>query len=651
MMVADSPSGPPALFRQDAVADVVVDPLIDRFDLGFLLRKHWWKFLIGPLLGMMAGYVVYKRQQPLFESTAEILVDPAFEQIIQYENLDGAEETDHGLRSLERAIVANSVLLRVVDKLGLRDEPGFLPEEMAARRDLSDAELVDFLRGGRIKAALLPDTRMIRISVLDPSAERAQRIAEAMTTEFEAFVTDERSIEGREAREKLETQANEARRLALQSEEELKKLRQSNPRFPVEQDHDFVATKLSKAGQELSMAKDERRKLEGQLAILEGLDPGASAVEIIEVAQFRELSHVSELLTALTDSRTRMDVVSKRYLEKHPNYRAAAAEVRRNEEQLQFFARNAVSAVRSKVEAARIRERDLEDELKTAMAELSEVKSISSEFRALQQQAEREWQVHQMLQAKLSESDVSADRATRIGTVVAKPLVPYEKAKPEKLLYLVLGGALGAVPSGLVLLFAVFSGLPFSNVRQLEQRFGLPVIADWSNSRKIRENRKPMRMMSYLAAGQEKAIQVSAPSLNGMGESVARKMAQLSASQGKKTLLMLVRQSQQGVNLETTADPNFSVLTMNPEIVVDMSQFPEGLEQLRESYEIVFIEAGSLNDPDMIDYLSSHADMDVVVVGKDATKKQIIEDRVRKLASRGTSPALVIVEPGAKHRL
>ena len=232
---------PPQVER--SAPELVFDPLLDRFDLTYVLRKHWWKLMLGPLIGCVIALFVYGSKEALYESSAEILVDPGFETILQYETVGGARASAEGLQSLERAFVADSILLRVVEKLGLRDEPGFLPEEMAGA---SAGALAAYLRHERVSASLVPETRVIQISVLDPSPERAHRIATALTTEFETFVTDQRRGEGKQTLAALEKHAEEARKAALETEEKLRAFREGSE-LPVEQDYGLFTTRSNGA--------------------------------------------------------------------------------------------------------------------------------------------------------------------------------------------------------------------------------------------------------------------------------------------------------------------------------------------------------------------------------------------------------------------
>ncbi len=79
------------------------------------------------------------------------------------------------------------------------------------------------------------------------------------------------------------------------------------------------------------------------------------------------------------------------------------------------------------------------------------------------------------------------------------------------MLHLAAGGFGGAALVGAMGVFAVLSGIPVSSGRQLEARLGLPVIADWSDSKKKQRPVKPPALMQYLGGYRHRAILITAP--------------------------------------------------------------------------------------------------------------------------------------------
>ncbi len=633
-------------FDQSGTRGPVFDTLIDRFDLHYLARKYWKRLLILPTLCAALALTLALLQQPLYESTSVILVDPSYDKIIQFENVDSGNRSDmEALKSLEIAIVSDSVLLRVLHRMNLLDDPGFLPKDLA-KEGVSEVKILNYLREKRIETSLLPETRLIRIRVYDPVPERARDIAAALSSEFEVYLAEQRRDEVRQVRQSLEKQAEMARQVALDSEKALRGFRETHPEFPVEQDHDFFSSRLTQLGQQLNDASGMRMELESQAKALEELDPTESPIEIIKVAGYNDMPHVSVLLDSLAANRAELSAIENAYTPQHPTYQAAKAKVDRTEAELQELAKRIQAAISADFLKQKNREELLRNEVETAKSSLVESKSLSSEFRALLQQSERDWATHQALQNKISESAVATELTSQIATLVSEPMVPYKRAKPSLLLYLVIGVMLGGLIASGGIVGSVIAGLPFSDSNQLRQHSGLPVIADWSESKKVPNPQQSTALLQYLGGNRDKTIQISAPSLNGIGESVAQKVALLAAENGRRTLLILIKSDDNDdCRIHPAGHANLFTMKVPADLVRKHERFQMGLEQLKNDFDNIFVEAGSSEDPELVDLLSVYSDQDVVVVGKGKSRKQVVEDRIHRLTRSSHKPiALMMVD-------
>ncbi len=636
-------SGPPPA--------ATTDPLLDRFDLNYLLRRYFNLLVIVPAICGCLALAYYFVRQPLFKSSALIYIDPKFDRIIQFENeANGGNQNDlDSLKSLEIAMVGSSMVLRVVDTLGLRDEGGFLPKGMAGDPDLPDDKLVAFLQAERFRAGLVEETRLLEVSVLDPDPERSRLIADTFASEFGRFLVERRQSEALAARSSLEGQAEKAREAARAAEETLGEFRASHPEFPVEQDHDLYAQRVTQFSDELNTVVRQRLELESQVEVLAEVGPHASPIAVIELAGYQAMAHVSDLLSQRATAEAALAAAGNQLGVSNPKYKAAQAQFDSNEKQLQDLAADVRLAVDSKYEATKKREAALRAELGSLQRGLVDMKALSSEFRALQQQVDREWLVHETIQKRLSESVIAEDAFHNIATVVSEPMTPSEKAEPKlALLGLIAIGASGILCAGWIGL-RVLRGLPYSDREQLEQRLGFPVIADWADPRPGEGSDPEPTFLRLLAEGDTKAVQISAPALNGAGRSVAKSIAGQAAKAGARSFLVVVSPGRRskGEKPECVSDGNLVRLEITPEEAVYPGWLAEVLRKGREQFDHVFLEAGGCDDPALERFLSSFADKNLVVVGKGAATKQEVDERVDRLAGVEMPPvSLMMVDAG-----
>ena len=621
----------PVLLVRDASPQLTVEPLIDRFDFPFLFKKHWFKLALIPVTCGLLALVFSLFQTPLFRSTATLLVDPNFDRIVQVEGehdsaLDSSIEA---LKSLEVAVVADSVILRVVDRMNLREEDGFLPESLVDEPELLDSELLLFLKDERFTATLIPETRLIEISVLDPSAERAQRIAKEFSTEFEAFLLEQRNAQLRKTQERLSEQAQKARQAALKSDEMLREFRLKNPGIIVEQDHDLFSQRLTEIGGELNTLKQNRRLYEGKEKALAALDAKESAIDIIEVAGYKDVAHVSELLNALTASKARLDSVAQSYPESHSNYRSANAEVLRNEQQLVHLATDIKSAISSGLQSHREREKLLTAELEEAMSEMGRVKTLSSEFRAIQEQSEKNWSAHQALQQKLTNSEVSEVWTDQIATLVSPPLIPFANETPRPLFSAALGGLVGSILSCGAFLLLMLKGAPVSSRTQLEEQFQMPVLGEFSPEDNFAALSNSSGMTQFLANNFSTVLVTSLDSPES-SSSIAQQMAISASKCGRSAIYVKIGDWPSASRIEKIA-PNLFELSVAADQVKNVSRFPGDLSRLKLNFDQIFIDADEAKDSQLADFVATQCEHAVIAVQRGTTSKTSVNKRIENL--------------------
>ncbi|MEM1440764.1 MAG: hypothetical protein AAGF67_00375, partial [Verrucomicrobiota bacterium] len=626
-------------------SDLMVDPLIDRHDFAYLLRKHWKIIFFLPvvLAVLVTGWKV--TQQPIYESSAMLLVDSSLDTLLQFEGGGGGRSTiQESLRSLEVAVVADSVVLRVVEKLDLRNSAGFLPKEMAANPNLPDAKLLGFVQKNRIKASLQPETRIIKITARDPNQERARLVAVTFVEEFQSFLADQRRGEVEEVRELIEAQVVEAKKSALEAEKALKQFRENAEDVPLDQDHGLFAARLTQFGADLNEAVRARVELEGINESLQQLPENTPALDVVEIAGYRSDSHFVSLMTSLYGAQSRLAAAKEQFTASHPTYLAAEAEAKRYEEQIEDFAGDLVKTVNARFEAARKREGLLRLEVAQLQNGLIEQKSRGSEFRAASEEVENRWLHYKTLQQRLSENIISTEMPGSIATMVSEPLTPFKAAGPPTFIFTLAGGFAGLFLVVLFLAGKILFGVPYSNAEQLEERFRLPVIADWSSQNPDPENANAM--MPYLLGGHAQVIQVSAPGLPEESAAVAERLALSLSERNRKTLLIRVKPEEGNPRIMESGRKHLNLLTLSPNDIFDSTRFSAVLPKLRGSYEKILIEAGTLQNPPLLEWISSYSDREVMAVAHGTTRKSEIARRVRRLKQENdTRIGFLFIDP------
>jgi capsular exopolysaccharide synthesis family protein len=128
---------------------------------------------------------------------------------------------DEDVKTVEQAMVSDTLLLGVLKSNGLEKDPSFAPPKKDGSVYL-DSELVARFRS-RVKAAVRHGTRLIDVSVKDTDPRRAQRLAEAIV---EAFI--DQNPEGFHANDRLGQEADRLKAKLQDAEQAVQKYREDH---------------------------------------------------------------------------------------------------------------------------------------------------------------------------------------------------------------------------------------------------------------------------------------------------------------------------------------------------------------------------------------------------------------------------------------
>jgi receptor protein-tyrosine kinase len=139
------------------------------------LRSSWWLPLLGLLVGGAAAAGSSSLSTPLYSTETQLFVSGTTSTSTS-EAFQGSQFSRERVTSYAQLLGGEELADRVVEQLGL---------------SMSGDELA-----GKITAELVTDTVLINVTVTDTSPERAQRIAEAIGTEFTSLVQDLETPDG-----------------------------------------------------------------------------------------------------------------------------------------------------------------------------------------------------------------------------------------------------------------------------------------------------------------------------------------------------------------------------------------------------------------------------------------------------------------------
>ena len=212
-----------------------------------------------------------------------------------YDGLKGANQaswqTLDALKSMAEGIRNGSVILRVIDKLDLRNDPGFLKPREGG---YSDSELV-ILVSERVNAELRRGTRLIDVSVKDKSPERAQKMTAAFIQEFQNLISEQNLASATKSQETLQRQAEGQLKRVLGAEDRLQEFRIRHADIALDDDKDFVSKKLSDLDKQLVDASSETLMKKAEYEQYKRV-PKEEIERVLEIGQIGTQDHIQKLL-------------------------------------------------------------------------------------------------------------------------------------------------------------------------------------------------------------------------------------------------------------------------------------------------------------------------------------------------------------------
>ncbi len=654
----------PAAIRPELPArqdwDVIeVAPLLDFDDLLGILRRRLPWLMILPAIGLAAALAyVYLVAEPLFQSKAMVFVDPMFDRALQINpGAQGMSDLD-SLNSLEKAIISDSMILRVVNKLNLRDEPGFLPKALrkmeAEGKEVPDSRLLKDLRAERFAASLIRPTRLIELSVLDPDPVRAQRVATAFVEEFELFLGDQKRKEAGNSSGELRQRADEAYQNALLAEKELEKFRIDHPELTVEQDHQLFAERLTKMGEELNAVSGKVFNLRSRVETLRDVDPMTDPLQVISLGGFSGIEHVSELLNQRLNAHAALATVAGQFTESHPRYREARSRVDEIEAQLKSLSADLKHSLTADYEANVKNEEMLSQRVAELQTQLTSVKTASSQFRAIQQRVETEWQIHQTLRERIGQTSIESEKSSNVTRLMSEPIIAHKPTKPSKPIAAIAGIAFGAIlASGLVGLDLVRSK-PFANRRQVEQSLSAKVVAEIATPSRGGSDTALVDAMTQVLLSPEHRgaaiLHLSSLHPNDEGLRVAACLASASAFHACPTLLVSVMPGgdpRLPISLVPVASQtdNLHTLRLPSSFLVAPQDTWQVLSPIRHHFHRIVIESTAFTQSSQVPAaVASLADANLVLVDRTRGTRHEIEESVAHLARGTRGPISVILQ-------
>jgi polysaccharide biosynthesis transport protein len=454
-------------------------PVVDFAGMWQAVKRRWWvPVSTGALLTVGVAALMLKLPK-FYTATALLAVDQQKTNYLPGESFKVEDlKSLEILKSIEREIVSQGVLLKVANRHGLREDAVFAPPKKTGL-PYADDEVVLRL-GKRVRSSLDKGTRLISIAVDDTNPQRAKEICESILGEATRQSSDETSQTAQLARRTLmEEKARIESKLAA-NQKAVDDFRARFPTLPLEENQNDLKTNtvedgLRAASSAEAAAKNEAARIENSVRQIEAA--GGKIDALLRLTEIGQREDVASLKRSLGEKQAAFVVIDAEYGPKHPRHRQAVDEINETQAQLSSTIGRAVANMNSRLEKARQDVAALTQELNRRKNENLEFAKVSGEFRTLVSQLKAERANYDRVISRLNDAEVNSATGASILRIVDAPLKPSSPSKPSRLLMTAAGGFFGfSAGLGLVLLLH-FMDRTLRSIQAGENLLHLPGLA------------------------------------------------------------------------------------------------------------------------------------------------------------------------------
>lgn len=466
--------------------------LLKLSDYYMMIRKRWLLGLsCAVLVSCGVGYALLS-QPAVYQSNAALLVERESERVVDMQQVvDTGLETNGGMW---RVILENHV--NQLQSRSFRDYviESFTEEEQA---QIVKPYLIDSASGkprsihsilAQTEVENVVNTFILQIRTLHRDPEVAAMIADRYVERYINF-TRQRGQSGNEQAIKfLMNQADLLAKKVQQAEQELQEYRQKHNLVSVEGNQGVIAQRLNEINTNLTAVRMERIDLESRLRQVKSFEDNKGNLLELEVASLRS---TPEILAELGQLRQERQVMSEKYLERHPKMVANQQSIAAAESRIQENIRLAIAELQSRLRNVQAREERLVAELEEAEQESLRMDRLTIQYAALNRKVEGARQTHSEIIDRLNETAVTSQLDGNNIRVVDKASLPSSPAEPSPLKVVLLMAVLGGfcfigTPIGL----AAFDK-KLKSAQDVENFLGQNLIGEISVIRRVKRIERP----------------------------------------------------------------------------------------------------------------------------------------------------------------
>jgi len=432
-------------------------PLLSRW---LILRKRRWTVLAAFVTIFLVVIIATLRTTKLYEGVSRIAIYPENANVLglkDLENLTAGEDSDYSVAMETQVSILRSdeLALKVIDTLHLDRNPTFTgsvvgtsADELRSSNLESDPKslatwLTLFRR--RMNVQVVPRTRVVEISYMDPNPRLAAEISNTLVRTFieENFRTKYESTN--QTADWLSKELSDLQLKVQTSEEKLVRYQKEKGIVGIDEKQNIVTAKLDELNKELTEAQTDRIQKESNYKLAQSGDPSV-------FAKLSPQNLIEKLQAEQAELENQYARLTTQFGSAYPQVIELKSQLKQVEASIQSENNRLLARVRDEYLAAEQREKMLTTAFGEQKQEANQLNESAIEYTALKREADSNRQLYESLLQRLKEASVTAGLRSSNIRIVDVARVPSVPAKPNVPRNIALGLFFG-LATGVVLAF------------------------------------------------------------------------------------------------------------------------------------------------------------------------------------------------------
>lgn len=451
-----------------------------------LLKRLWTILLVA--LAVFALVAVYTfKQRKVYEARTSLIVETSTPQVLGPDvqpvvdvTQSDARSADQYLETQIRIIRSRKIAERLVEKLGLADDPVFLgiediKDEEKVAKILKEVDPVERLMG-LIEVEPTSRTRILVLKVRHTNPEMAAQLTNTLAEVYLTQNIEQRRESTYGAYDWLNDQYRQVKDRLEKSDQDLYQFKKDNNMLStsLEDRQNVTSQRLQDLNGQLTQVQTERIRLAAEVDQIRkfrtGKRTGAPVDQVIQNPL------VQQLKSSWIDLRRREAEMSSRYMDKHPDVIALQKQIALVEADLEKEVDNILLASENRLKALQQAEGNLKGELDQLQREALDLNAKELTYRQLERENQTNQRLYELVLNRLKETDITRLLQENNARILDPAKVPEEPVSPKVPLNLAIGLVLGLACGVGVAFFRELMDNTVKTQEDVEEQLGLTLL-------------------------------------------------------------------------------------------------------------------------------------------------------------------------------